>query len=57
MYRGLWIIFITLGIGSGLAGGTLLVCGVPFASAECYKVGGGFRVISGKFLIHLLGTN
>ncbi|XP_012411711.1 transmembrane protein 182-like [Trichechus manatus latirostris] len=47
IYRGFWAIFLILGVGSGLAGGFLLVCGVPFASAGSYKVGGGFLMISG----------
>uniref|UniRef100_G3TWL5 Uncharacterized protein n=1 Tax=Loxodonta africana TaxID=9785 RepID=G3TWL5_LOXAF len=46
VYRGFWTIFIILGVGSGLAGAFLLVCGVPFASARSYKVGGGFLMIS-----------
>ncbi|ERE65712.1 transmembrane protein [Cricetulus griseus] len=46
MYRGFWTIFIILGAASSLSGGFLLVYGVPFASAVCYKVGGGFLMIS-----------
>ncbi|XP_077890059.1 transmembrane protein 182-like [Ictidomys tridecemlineatus] len=49
VYRGFWTIFIILGIGSGLAGGFLLVCGMPFANAGCYKIGGGFLMISENY--------
>lgn len=56
VYRGFWTIFIILGAASSLSGGFLLVYGVPFASAVCYKVGGGFLMISGKLLHHLMDT-
>ena len=51
------MIFIILGAASGLSGGFLLVYGVPFASAGCYKVGGGFLMISGKLFLHFLDIN
>lgn len=54
VYRSFWTIFIVLSVGSGLAGGFLLVCGMPFASAGCYKVGGGFLMISGALFSLIL---
>ncbi|XP_076419099.1 transmembrane protein 182-like isoform X3 [Peromyscus maniculatus bairdii] len=54
VYRGFWTIFIILGAASSLSGGFLLVYGVPFASAGCYKVGGGFLMISGALFSLIL---
>ncbi|XP_051878246.1 transmembrane protein 182-like [Pristis pectinata] len=47
VYRGFWTAFIIVGVAAGLVGGLLLVCAVSFASAKCYKVGGGFLLASG----------
>ncbi|XP_076419098.1 transmembrane protein 182-like isoform X2 [Peromyscus maniculatus bairdii] len=56
VYRGFWTIFIILGAASSLSGGFLLVYGVPFASAGCYKVGGGFLMISGSMGLQVHAT-
>lgn len=37
-----------LAVATGLVGGLLLVCGVPFVSPRSYKIGGGFLLFSGK---------
>ncbi|NXL64871.1 TM182 protein, partial [Chordeiles acutipennis] len=51
VYRGFWTAFIMLAVAAGLVGGLLLVCGVPFVSPRSYKVGGGFLLVSGLFLL------
>ncbi|NXF32505.1 TM182 protein, partial [Nyctibius bracteatus] len=51
VYRGFWTAFIMLAVAAGLVGGLLLVCGVPFVSPRAYKVGGGFLLASGLFLL------
>ncbi|NXS76872.1 TM182 protein, partial [Pandion haliaetus] len=51
VYRGFWTAFIMLAVAAGLVGGLLLVCGVPFVSPRSYKVGGGFLLASGLFLL------
>ncbi|NWH63361.1 TM182 protein, partial [Geococcyx californianus] len=51
VYRGFWTAFILLAVAAGLVGGLLLVCGMPFVSARSYKVGGGFLLASGLFLL------
>ncbi|NXK44390.1 TM182 protein, partial [Chauna torquata] len=51
VYRGFWTAFIMLAVAGGLVGGLLLVCGMPFVSARSYKVGGGFLLASGLFLL------
>ncbi|NWQ94553.1 TM182 protein, partial [Burhinus bistriatus] len=51
VYRGFWTVFIMLAVAAGLVGGLLLVCGVPFVSPRSYKVGGGFLLASGLFLL------
>ncbi|NXC99734.1 TM182 protein, partial [Certhia familiaris] len=51
VYRGFWTAFILLAVAAGLVGGLLLVCGVPFSSPHSYKVGGGFLLLSGLFLL------
>uniref|UniRef100_A0A8C5F084 Transmembrane protein 182 n=1 Tax=Gopherus evgoodei TaxID=1825980 RepID=A0A8C5F084_9SAUR len=48
VYRGFWTAFIILAVAASLAGGFLLVCGVPFYNDRFYKVGGGFLITSGK---------
>ncbi|NWV33451.1 TM182 protein, partial [Grantiella picta] len=51
VYRGFWTAFILLAVAAGLGGGLLLVCGVPFSSPRSFKVGGGFLLLSGLFLL------
>ncbi|NXV73373.1 TM182 protein, partial [Atlantisia rogersi] len=51
VYRGFWTAFIMLAVMAGLVGGLLLVCGVPFVSPRAYKIGGGFLLASGLFLL------
>ncbi|NXG75246.1 TM182 protein, partial [Baryphthengus martii] len=51
VYRGFWTVFILLAVASGLVGGLLLVCGMPFVSPHSYKAGGGFLLTSGLFLL------
>ncbi|KAF1471801.1 hypothetical protein FQV17_0014810, partial [Megadyptes antipodes antipodes] len=51
VYRGFWTAFIMLAVAAGLVGGLLLVCGMPFVSPRSYKVGGGFLLASGLFLL------
>ncbi|NWR66140.1 TM182 protein, partial [Bucorvus abyssinicus] len=51
VYRGFWTAFIMLAVAAALVGGLLLVCGVPFVNPRFYKVGGGFLLASGLFLL------
>lgn len=48
VFRGFWTVLIILGLVSALAGGFLLVCGVPFISHKLYKLGGAFLIAAGK---------
>ncbi|XP_063791833.1 transmembrane protein 182-like isoform X2 [Pseudophryne corroboree] len=54
VYRGFWTAFIILAVAASLVGGLLLVCAVPFAAAQLYKVGGGFLITSGVLLALLI---
>lgn len=48
VFRGFWTVLIILGLVLALAGGFLLVCGVPFISYKLYKLGGAFLLAAGK---------
>lgn len=50
VFRGFWTVLIILGLVLALAGGFLLVCGVPFISYKLYKLGGAFLLAAGKIL-------
>ncbi|XP_053129260.1 transmembrane protein 182-like [Hemicordylus capensis] len=54
VYRGFWTAFIVLAVTASLAGGFLLVCGVPFVNARFYKVGGGFLIVAGVLFALLI---
>ncbi|XP_073454197.1 transmembrane protein 182-like [Aquarana catesbeiana] len=54
VYRGFWTAFIVLAVAASLVGGLLLVCAVPFAAVQLYKVGGGFFITSGVLLALLI---
>uniref|UniRef100_A0A8D0BQL2 Transmembrane protein 182 n=1 Tax=Salvator merianae TaxID=96440 RepID=A0A8D0BQL2_SALMN len=54
VYRGFWTAFIVLAVTASIVGGFLLVCGVPFANAQFYKVGGGFLITAGGLFALLL---
>ncbi|NXK96195.1 TM182 protein, partial [Formicarius rufipectus] len=51
VYRGFWTVLILLAVAAALLGGLLLLWGVPFVSPRSYKVGGGFLLLSGLFLL------
>lgn len=48
MFRGFWTLLITLGLAAALAGGFLLVCGVPLISQKLCRLGGAFLIAAGK---------
>ncbi|XP_024139633.1 transmembrane protein 182 [Oryzias melastigma] len=55
VFRGFWTVLVILGLASALAGGFLLVCGVPFISHKLYKLGGAFLITAAcLFLATLL---
>ncbi|XP_030596034.1 transmembrane protein 182-like [Archocentrus centrarchus] len=55
VFRGFWTVLIILGLVLALAGGFLLVCGVPFISHKLYKLGGAFLIAAAcLFLFTLL---
>ncbi|XP_041845445.1 transmembrane protein 182-like [Melanotaenia boesemani] len=55
VFRGFWTVLIIFGLVSALAGGFLLVCGVPFISHKLYKLGGAFLLSAAcLFLLMLL---
>ncbi|XP_068182316.1 transmembrane protein 182-like [Antennarius striatus] len=55
VFRGFWTVLIILGLVAALAGGFLLVCGVPFISPKLYKLGGAFLIAAAcLFLLVLL---
>ncbi|KAF7649005.1 hypothetical protein LDENG_00148620 [Lucifuga dentata] len=53
VFRGFWTLLIILGLVLALAGGLLLVCGIPFFSHKLYRLGGAF-FIAAAFLFLLL---
>uniref|UniRef100_A0A667Z9G8 Uncharacterized protein n=1 Tax=Myripristis murdjan TaxID=586833 RepID=A0A667Z9G8_9TELE len=54
VFRGFWTLLIILGVVAALAGGFLLLCGVPFSSHKLYRVGGAFLIASGMTCLILL---
>ncbi|XP_029368868.1 transmembrane protein 182-like [Echeneis naucrates] len=54
VFRGFWTLLIILGLVSALAGGFLLLCGVPFISHKLYKLGGGLLVAAACLVLFLL---
>ncbi|KAM9323831.1 transmembrane protein 182-like [Gastrophryne carolinensis] len=44
VYRGFWTAFMVVAVVASVVGSLLLVCAVPFAAAQLYKVGGGFFI-------------
>uniref|UniRef100_A0A672HRJ9 Uncharacterized protein n=1 Tax=Salarias fasciatus TaxID=181472 RepID=A0A672HRJ9_SALFA len=53
VFRGFWTVLVILGLASALAGGFLLVCGVPFISHKLYRLGGALLITSGLCLCSL----
>ncbi|XP_035017394.1 transmembrane protein 182 isoform X1 [Hippoglossus stenolepis] len=54
VFRGFWTLLIILGLVSALAGGFLLVCGVPFISPRLYKLGGAFLITAACLFLFML---
>ncbi|XP_029968123.1 transmembrane protein 182-like [Salarias fasciatus] len=55
VFRGFWTVLVILGLASALAGGFLLVCGVPFISHKLYRLGGALLITAAcLFLLVLL---
>lgn len=48
VFRGFWTLLIILGLAAALAGGFLLVCGVPFISHKLCRLGGALLIAAGK---------
>ncbi|XP_061580149.1 transmembrane protein 182 [Cololabis saira] len=51
IYRGFWSVFMLIGVAAVVLGGFIIICAAPFASHHLYKVGGGFFLTSGFFLL------
>lgn len=54
VFRGFWTVLIILGLASALAGGFLLVCGVPFFSHKLYKLGGAFLLAAACLFLFMI---
>ncbi|XP_022060861.1 transmembrane protein 182-like [Acanthochromis polyacanthus] len=54
VFRGFWTVLIILGLVSALAGGFLLVCGVPFISHKLYKLGGAFLIAAACLFLFVI---
>ncbi|XP_041857923.1 transmembrane protein 182 [Melanotaenia boesemani] len=51
IYRSFWSIFMLIGVAAVALAGFFIICAAPFASHRLYKVGGGFFLASGFFLL------
>lgn len=54
VFRGFWTVLIILGLVAALAGGFLLVCGVPFFSHKLYRLGGAFLITAACLFLFIL---
>lgn len=50
VYRGVWSVFMLIGVAAVILGGFLIICAAPFASHRLYKAGGGLFLASGELL-------